>query len=149
MAKKKTKEDIIRELMKYDDLVLDKEHRLTEMSILLADTHNKLQNEYDKIEELQTEVDKTENLITKRHNQFELESKNIKFLSGQINKLNNEMTEKGLLSKDLVKDLQKVKRNKFKRQRRLTGTFTHGSSNSGSLDLHGNFDKIITSKNYK
>ena len=41
---KRAVQDIIDEILRYDDLILDKEKKLKDMSILLSDTHTKLQN---------------------------------------------------------------------------------------------------------
>mmetsp|Transcript_21319 Transcript_21319/g.18925 ORF Transcript_21319/g.18925 Transcript_21319/m.18925 type:complete len:91 (+) Transcript_21319:31-303(+) len=84
---KADKNKIIEEILRYDDLTLDKEKKLKDLSIFLADTHNKLQNEFDKIEQIKIENEKAELLIKKREKQYDLENKNIKYLNSQITKL--------------------------------------------------------------
>mmetsp|Transcript_21320 Transcript_21320/g.18926 ORF Transcript_21320/g.18926 Transcript_21320/m.18926 type:complete len:103 (+) Transcript_21320:31-339(+) len=81
---KADKNKIIEEILRYDDLTLDKEKKLKDLSIFLADTHNKLQNEFDKIEQIKIENEKAELLIKKREKQYDLENKNIKYLNSQI-----------------------------------------------------------------
>ena len=44
MDKSTQKQELVAEILRYDDLLLDRERKLKDMSIFLADTHNKIQN---------------------------------------------------------------------------------------------------------